>query len=404
MKFNKLSQLLLVSLFSLILASLLTACELVTIDYVYVACSAGNTAGSAGQIYAYDVDSESGALRPGPATVASGGTTPVSMATTANYYHLYVANQGNKSVVHFSIDDHGNLSQKDSVTLSTAPVSVAVNQANTYLYVVSGTTSATLTEYPINSDGVIGSVAASVNLSLPGFPSDTIVPTGVTVLADSSAVYVTAYDKSAYNPGGSTTSDANPGWLFGYAVGSTGALTAVTDSPYQAGVKPSSLTTDPVSRFIYATDYASNELIGYSVRPDDSLLFLVNGPFKTGNEPTSITIDPRGIYIYLTNSLDSSVSAYTIALQTGTPSTIVNSTASAGNTTDTQPVAIIVDPALGRFVYTANYLGNSVSGFRLNPDTGALSTLQATPYPTGVNPTALVAVPHGNHATQSVTP
>jgi 6-phosphogluconolactonase (cycloisomerase 2 family) len=66
-------------------------------------------------------------------------------------------------------------------------------------------------------------------------------------------------------------------------------------------------------------------------------------------------------------------------------------------------VSIIVEPALGRFVYTANHLGNSVSGFRLNPDTGALSTLQATPYPTGVNPIALAAVPHGNHSTQSVT-
>ncbi len=47
---------------------------------------------------------------------------------------------------------------------------------------------------------------------------------------------------------------------------------------------------------------------------------MVNGPFKTGNEPTSITIDPRGIFIYLSNSLDSSVSAYSIALPTGTPS------------------------------------------------------------------------------------
>jgi 6-phosphogluconolactonase (cycloisomerase 2 family) len=77
---------------------------------------------------------------------------------------------------------------------------------------------------------------------------------------------------------------------------------------------------------------------------------------------------------------------------------------SANNSTDTEPVAIIVDPALGRFVYTANYLGNSVSGFELNPNTGALAATQATPYASGANPTAVVAVPHGNHATQSVTP
>jgi 6-phosphogluconolactonase len=404
MKFNKVSQLLLVSFLGLILATGLSGCYLVTIAYVYVACSKGTGAGSAGEIIAYDVDGTSGALRGGPPAVSSGGNQPVSLATTGNFYHLYVANQGNNSVVHFSIDDHGNLTQKESITLATAPVSIAVNQASTYLYVVSGTTSATLTEYPINNLGVIGSAAATVSLTLPGFASDTILPTGVTVLANSSAVYVAAYDKSAYNPGGSTTSYANPGWIFGYAVGSSGALTPVSGSPYQAGVKPSAVTTDPVNRFIYVTDYASNELIGYTLTANGSLNFMTNGPFKTGNEPTALAIDPRGIYIYLSNSLDSSVSAYSIALQSGTPSTVINSTASAGNSTDTQPVSIIVDPALGRFVYTANYLGNSLSGFRLTPETGALSELQATPYPTGVNPTALAAVPHGNHATQSVTP
>ena len=61
-------------------------------------------------------------------------------------------------------------------------------------------------------------------------------------------------------------------------------------------------------------------------------------------------------------------------------------------------MSIIVDPAEGVFVYTANYLGNSVSGFRLNPSDGTIVQTQATPYPTGANPTALIAVPHGNHA------
>ncbi|HTW62194.1 MAG TPA: hypothetical protein VMD55_10345, partial [Terracidiphilus sp.] len=68
----------------------------------------------------------------------------------------------------------------------------------------------------------------------------------------------------------------------------------------------------------------------------------------------------------------------------------------------TQPVSITVEPALGRYVYTANHLGNSISGFRLNPSTGVLTQTQATPYPTGENPTAVIAVPHGNHAIQAV--
>jgi 6-phosphogluconolactonase len=397
MKFSKLSQLFLVSAIGLILATFLTACDLVTIDYVFVACSAGSSPGSDGQIYAYAVDAQSGALRTSSSPVDTGGSGPIALATTSDYYNLYVANQGNNSVVHFSLSDHGILTKKDSITLASAPTSIAVNSAGTYLYVVSGTSSATLTEYAL-STGAIGSAIATLPLTVPGFAGDTILPTGVAVLANNNAVYVTAYDKSAYNPGGSTTSNANPGWLFGYAVASGGALTPVSGSPYQAGVKPSALATDPVNRFVYVTDFASNQLIGYGVLSSDTLQFMINGPFRTGNEPSSIVIDPRGLFVYLTNSLDETVEAYSIALPTGTPSQDVSLAGNAAITTDTDPVSIVVDPGLGRYVYTANYLGNSVSGFKLNPSNGTIEPTQATPYPTGANPRALIAVPHGNHA------
>jgi 6-phosphogluconolactonase len=403
MKFSKLSQLALVSVIGLIVATLLTACQLVTIDFVYVAASAGASAGSAGQIYGYATDAQSGAIRSAVTPIASGGTNPVAMAMTSDFLNVYVANQGNNTVVHFTVADSGELTEKDSVTLPNVPVSITVNSANTYLYVISGTTSATLTEYALSS-GTIGAATSTQPLTLSAFPTDTILPTGVVVLANNDAVYVTAYDKSAYNPGGTTSSNANPGWVFGYTVGTSGALTAASGSPYQAGVKPSALATDPTSRFIFVTDYASNELIGYTVLSTDVLSFMINGPFKTGNEPTAITIDPRGIYMYVTNSLDDTLSSYSISLPTGTPSTIVGSTSTAGNATDTDPVSVAVEPSLGRYVYTANHLGNSISGFKLNPDTGALSSNLATPYPTGALPTAVIAVPHGNHATQSVTP
>jgi 6-phosphogluconolactonase (cycloisomerase 2 family) len=131
---------------------------------------------------------------------------------------------------------------------------------------------------------------------------------------------------------------------------------------------------------------------------------MTSGPFRTGSEPSAITLDPRGKFIYIANALDSTVSAYEITQATGNPTGAVNVTGSATNNTDTTPVAIVVDPAIGRFVYTANELGNSISGFRLDPTAGNLSPTQSTPYPTGAKPTALVAIPHGNHATQIVTP
>lgn len=403
MKFSKVSQLGLVSTLGLLVATLLSGCMIVTIDYVYVACSSGSGAGSAGQIQIFAADAESGALRMVDKAVPSGGTQPVAMATTSDFENLYAANAGNNTVAHFAIAGDGSLTPKDSVTLPFTPTSLAVNLAGTQLYVVGGNNPGQLAVYSLSS-GTIGSLSATKTLTLPGFTTDLIAPTGVTVLNNGSGVYVAAYDQSAYNPGGAVTSSANPGWVFGYAVGSGGALTPSNGSPFQAGVKPSALAADPTNRFLYVTDFASNQMIGYVIQSNESLSFLVAGPSKTGNQPSSLAIDPRGKYIYVANSLSSTLSAYSITLATGQPSTVIAATGSANNQTDSQPVSLIIDPALGRFVYTANHLGNSVSGFRLNPDTGALTLTQATPYPTGANPTVLIAIPHGNHAVQTVSP
>lgn len=409
MKFSKLRQLLLVSTIALVVAALFSGCQLVTIDYLFVA-TAGSKIGStadacpAGEIETFAVDSESGAIRSAASQVCSGGTTPIALAVSPGFQNLYAANQVDMNIVHFAVGGNGVLAKKDSVTLGTTPVSMAVSPDGNTLYAVSGTTSATLSTIPLSS-GALGSVSNRIGLTLPSNPTDQIVPTAVTVLSNGGAVYITAYDLSSYNPGGATTSTAAPGWVFGFAIGSGGSLSPTPGSPYNAGVKPSALAADPTNRFVYVTDFASNQLIAYGVYTGNELNFLLNGPYKTGNEPAGIAIDPRGKFMYVANSLDSTVTAYVIDLATGTPSTAVNTTGSQVNATDTQPVSVAVDPALGRFVYTANFLGNSVSGFSLDPTAGTLKQTQLTPYPlTGNKPTSVVLVPHGNHSRQVVGP
>ena len=265
------------------------------------------------------------------------------MAVTPDYANLYVANEGTSSsagsVVHYSIGLNGQLTAKDTLVLkrqSRFPDSEFRRNLSLcgFLHQHCHDSGADLrepgesTEYPLSS-GAIGSEASQSPLSLSsvsdGYATDVIVPTGITVLANSApditgnAVYVSAYDQSAYNPGGSTTSTANPGWVFGFTIGSGGALTATSNSPYQAGIKPTAIASDPTDRFVYATDYASNELIGYTIQDGSTLNFMPSGPFKTGNEPSAIVIDPRGSFIYVTNALDSTVSAYAITQTTGIP-------------------------------------------------------------------------------------
>jgi len=409
MKFRKLRQLAVVSAIGLGVATLFSGCQLVTIDYLFVATSASTVSGSSttcpnGEIETYAVDSQSGAIRNGAPAVCSGGTTPTVLAVSPGYQNLYVANQVDKNIVHFSLAANGVLSNKDTVTLADPVTAMTVSPDGNSLYVLSGTTSATLSVFGLSS-GTIGTAPQSQTpLTIPGNATDLVVPTGITVLPSGKAIYATAYDKSSYNPGGTITSSASPGWLYGFVVGSSGALTPTPGSPYNAGVKPSGVVADPLNSYLYVTDFASNQLIGYGVYSGFAVNFLLNGPYKSGGQPSALAIDPRGRFMYVSNSLDSSVSAYVIDLQTGTPSASVNTTGSQTNSTDTQPIAIAVDPALGRFVYTANYLGNSISGFRLDPTAGTLKQTQATPYPTGVHPAAVALVPHGNHSTQVITP
>ncbi len=409
MKFSKLSQLFLVSSIGLLVATMMTACQLVSIDYVYVASSSGSTAGSSGQIDIFAADAASGALRKVVASVPSGGIAPIALAVSPNFLSLYAANQGtSNNVVHFTIADDGSLTQKDVATGFGTPVGIAVNQAGTLLFTaVQQGTGAALAVNPLATDGTVGAgTGAPSTLVVPGHSGDTIVPTGVTVLTNNKAVYVTVYDKSVYNPGGSTTpgDTANPGWVFGFGVGTGGALTALPGSPYEAGVAPRALTADPTSRFLYAVDFASSQMIGYTIMSDSSLVFFVAPPTKVGNQPDAITFDPRGKFVYVSNALDSTISAFVIDLSTGAATITANPVSGPVNPTDTEPVGLVVDPSLGRFLYTANYLGNSVSGFRLDPTSGVLTTTQNTPYPSGSNPTAIAAIPHGNHEVQSVTP
>ena len=409
MKFNRVGQVSLVSTIALILAGTFTACNPVTIDYLFVAGQKENTQNQ-GQIQTFLVDRVSGALSPVNSTISSGGVTPISAATSTDYHNLYVANQGDSSLVQFSVAGNGVLTPVTTINLSSegnTPVAIVMNTAGTLLYVANkfqpGCTTATtgastcnggaLAVFPVGASGALGSAVA--NGSLNYWPIG-INPTAVNPLASGAAVYVSTYDPAAVGSG--------PGYLYGFISSTAGALSAVAGSPFNAGVKPVGIASTPTSRFVYVTDFSQNELIAYGVLDGSVLHPLINGPFKTGNQPSAITIDPRGIFIYISNELDNTVSAYEIALQTGTPSAAVNTTGNASNITGTEPVAILVDPGFGRYVYTANFLDNSVSGFQLNSSTGTLSPAQSGPFPSVGQPAALASVPHGNHSINVVQP
>jgi 6-phosphogluconolactonase len=385
-----------------------------TIDYLFVTSNNVDSTKCQGEITSYHVNSYSGALTAVTGSpYCSQGSNPVAEVATPNQQYLYVANRGSNNIAEFSIGTDGQLAPGQTYTTpGSEPAAMAVNSAGTLLFVVdfyqTGFTDASpgpgaLVVFPINSDGSLGSPVGTSGTYTPlqCFPS------GVAVAPDGDYVYVTNTNSYVVTTTAPTTSTPPPtpsgcpsgGTISGFAVASGGALTAVSGSPFLAGTTPTGIAIDPTSRFVYATDSVQNELIAYDIESGGVLYPLPNGPFQAGTFPVNVVVDPRGMYIYVTDYNTSTISEFTLTQSTGTPSQGASATF---GTSAPSPTCILVDPGLGRYVYTSDFSGAYVTGAVLNPNTGALSGIQDSPYPANGSPTCVAAVPHGNHATQYV--
>jgi len=416
MKFNKSSQLLLVSAASILVAGLMTACGTLTTDFVYVASSKAAGANNYGEIDVFEINAVSGAMRQIPSSpFPSGGRNPVAEAVSSDYANLYVVNQDDNTIVQFMIGYDGKLYPQNTVnTPGIYPLAVAVSGTN--LFVVdtyqplstcsnADPCSGSVGVFPLLPASGSGSTAtlsgapgtpltnASTGknywpLILLAAPTDVIVPTAVNVLKSGAELYVTAYDASV---------TPNVGYVFGFAIASGGALTPLNSGvPFAAGVHPSAVASDSSSAYVYVTDSASGNIRGYSVSTTTASLGFLSqlsgSPYLAGNQPSAIVVDPAYPYAYVTNTLDGNVEAYSIS--NGVLSFLGGSTTPVTYSAGTQPVAIGIDPSTNHFLFTANFLSDTVSDFELSATAGTLINTQRSPYTSNAQPTAVTAVPH----------
>lgn len=405
MKLNKSSQLMLVSAASLLAASFITACsqftQTLTVDFVYVTSSKAAGSNNYGEINVFEVNSESGFMRQIPdSPFPSEGRNPVAEAVSADNSSLFVVNQDDNTVVQFVIGSDGKLYPYNTLnTPGVYPMAIAADASDMFVLDTyqplphcsnASPCPGSIASYPLTAATKttpvkIGSPAVNPTIDTHYWPltlsggasSDVIVPTGVTVVNSGHFLYVTAYDSSTPTP---------VGFVFGFSVGSDGVLTPLPGSPYQVGSKPSAVTSDPTGKYLYVTDYANANILGYTIDSTGAITPLSGSPFAAGNQPSAIVVNPSYPYLYVANSQDATVKAY--SMSNGELTQI------ATYTTGLDPVAIGVDPSTNRFLYTANFLGNNVSGFQLSPTAGTLLNSQYTPYPSNVQPTAVAAIPH----------
>jgi 6-phosphogluconolactonase len=238
--------------------------------------------------------------------------------------------------------------------------------------------------FPIKSDHSLDKAVSNTSISanywpltLPGATNDVIKPTAIALASSGTYVYISAIDTTA---GG--------GYVFGFTANADGTLSALNGGiPFSAGMYPSAVASDPSGAYLYVTDAANSSILGYQINAG-LLTSLSGSPFKSGGSPSAIVIDAKGKFAYVANSQDSTVGAYSISNG--------NLTSVGAYTTGTQPVAIGIDPSLNEYLFTANFLGDNISGFQVNANDGSLLNSQFSPYRSNAQPTAVAAIPHGS--------
>ena len=405
MKFNKPIQLVAVSAASLLVASLLSACATLTVDFVYVSSAKAAGPNNYGEIDVFEINSQSGRMRqivtsPFP----SGGRNPVAEAVSPDQADLYVVNRDDNSIVQFVIGNDGKLYPQNTVnTPGIFPTAVSVS--GKFLYVIdtyqplptcspASPCSGSVAVFPILSASEAGALKPAQPANTLGKPvvntsissnywplllngasvSHVFVPTAITTAASGAYVYIAGYDSSS-----------NAGYVFGFASSPDGTLSTLPGFPVPVGTQPSALASDATGTYLYVTDAAQNVIHGFQIN-GGALGQLAGSPYAAGGKPSAIVLDATGSFAIVANAQDSNVTVYAVG---------AGALTRVGTyTTGTQPVAIGIDPSLNEYVFTANFLGNNVSGFRLDRNNGTLLNSQFSPSAANANPTAVAAITH----------
>jgi 6-phosphogluconolactonase len=290
---------------------------------------------SAGAISAYKINS-GGTLTATGGNVAT-GADPVALAMDPGGKFLFVANQGSNNVSVFSIGSAGSLTE------------------------------------------VAGSPFATGTAPLP--PSNALpVPAGVAV-SSGNFVYVS-------NQGQNTISafslDTN-----------SGALTPIAGSPFAAGTSPSGLgallTTSNIS-ILFAANQGSNNVSVFNVNTDGSLTDVTGSPYSAGLGPIALTVDPTRSFLYVVDKTSNQLTGYKVNPGSGALTALSPSTVSTG----TNPVAVAFQPGgngctgnacMSNFLYVANIGNDTISGFKMTAQSGALTPL--SPVTTDSQPSGL---------------
>lgn len=279
----------------------------------------------------------------------------------------YVANSDDGTVSGFRITPNGVLA---TVPLSpflvgNDPQSVAVDVVHRFVY-VANYFDGTISAFQILPNGALRAVSGSPFSVASGSASPNNLAPAVAVDPKGRFAYATSF-------GGPRPT------VLAYRIGPDGALQLVADAP--TGNEPFSVTVEPLGQFVYVAS-ESGTVSAYRIDQTTGALTAVEGsPFQAGIFPVDVKVHPSGQFVYVVNSGDGTVSAYKLIQGTGALVEVPGSPFQAG------PFAssVAINPS-GSFAYVTNpnfsdpSMPSTISAYTIDYATGALTQLANSPF------------------------
>ena len=241
----------------------------------------GATGTAPNSVFGYSIGSD-GSLTAISATGFPAGADPTWIAFTPDGKYAYVSNSGQgtgqDTISAYSVNDTtGALTPLTTPSFATDehPQDLTIDATGTHLYapVANGTTAGAIDWFTINADGTLANKSS--------------IPAGVT------PVYL------AIDPAGpyAYVSSSGGAEVYGYAINATtGALTALANSPYStgAGSLPQFITLDPSGKFGYTANEGTANISGFAIDSSTGKLTAVPGsPTPAGLKPIFVSVSPE---------------------------------------------------------------------------------------------------------------
>jgi 6-phosphogluconolactonase (cycloisomerase 2 family) len=140
--------------------------------------------------------------------------------------------------------------------------------------------------------GTGGDVVFTFNTSTGVAASSQVLSLGSTTTSDN-ALAVNSTSSTLYIARSGTNSGVAV-----YSVGTTGALTAVSGSPFTAGTAPYAVAIDSTGTYVYAANRTDGTISGFSIGTGSLLTALSGSPYASGSLVTALATDNSDKYLF----------------------------------------------------------------------------------------------------------